>query len=335
VKVLKVIIFSFLSFITNFVLGGFEDENQTTFLEEQYRLNGIETQEAFGDSKRLAVKSTVRLIRNQKLIALGTIINADGYILTKASSCVGAREAQLANGEIFPLKIRKRYEDLDLALYQLQSDKNDFDFVSWDDSNQSLTHSWVLSSFTDLEEIRVGLASGKVREIGREGGVMGVILGGAGKRMGGVRINEVVPQAAADRAGLIAGDIIIKVDGRRVNLSEQVVKIVGSKDPGDLVNLEIKRNDKIKTFKVTLGHKSVTFDLFNRNLQMSGPVSKRKDNFPLILQHDLPLPKEAMGGPLFNITGQCVGINIARVDRVTIYTLPSKTVIPIIKDLIE
>ena len=31
---------------------------------------------------------------------------------------------------------------------------------------------------------------------------------------------------------------------------------------------------------------------------MSGPVSKRKDNFPMIIQHDLPLPKEAMGGPL-------------------------------------
>ena len=69
----------------------------------------------------------------------------------------------------------------------------------------------------------------------------------------------------------------------------------------------------------------MTFDMFNRNMQMSGPVSKRKDNFPLILQHDL-LAKEAMGGPIFNLKGECVGINIARVDRVTVFTLPAEIV---------
>ena len=58
-------------------------------------------------------------------------------------------------------------------------------------------------------------------------------------------------------------------------------------------------------------------------MQMSGPVSKRKDNFPLIIQHDLPLPKEAMGGPLFDLEGKCIGINIARVDRVTVFSLPA------------
>jgi S1-C subfamily serine protease len=79
-------------------------------------------------------------------------------------------------------------------------------------------------------------------------------------------------------------------------------------------------------FLVTLGHRSVTFDLFNRNLQMSGPVSKRKDNFPMILQHDLPLEREAMGAPLFDIEGKCIGFNIARVDRVTVYALPSSDI---------
>ena len=59
---------------------------------------------------------------------------------------------------------------------------------------------------------------------------------------------------------------------------------------------------------------------------MSGPVSKRKDNFPMILQHDLPLPKNSMGGPLFNLEGECIGFNIARVDRVTIYALPESQV---------
>ena len=31
---------------------------------------------------------------------------------------------------------------------------------------------------------------------------------------------------------------------------------------------------------------------------MSGPISKRKDNFPIILQHDIPLNYNNMGGPV-------------------------------------
>ena len=301
-------------------------------LNKEFRLNGTRIQNAFGSTKEKALNTTVRLIRNNKLIALGTMINPRGFLLTKASSCVGAREAVLANGEVFPLKIRKRFEELDLALYQLISEKEDFEFVKWKDKNQNLEISWVLSAFTKLEEVRVGIASGKQRPIGREGGVMGVLLGREGKNFGGVEINEVVPQAAAYRAGLLALDIIVKVDGRKVSKRDHVIKIVGAKDPGDLINLEIKRGERTMFLRVTLGHKSVTFDLFNRNLQMSGPVSKRKDNFPLILQHDLPLPKEAMGGSLFDIDGNCVGINIARVDRVTTFSLPAKIIMPYIEE---
>ena len=115
-----------------------------------------------------------------------------------------------------------------------------------------------------------------------------------------------------------------KVDGRTVRKRDQVVNLVSKKDPGDVVTVEVLRKNKSMNYRITLGHRSVTFDLFNRNLQMSGPVSKRKDNFPLIIQHDLPLPKEAMGGPLFDLEGNCIGINIARVDRVTVFSLPAR-----------
>ncbi|NBU87239.1 MAG: PDZ domain-containing protein, partial [Verrucomicrobia bacterium] len=171
------------------------------------------------------------------------------------------------------------------------------------------------------EEIRVGITSGKKREIGREGGVMGVILGHENNK--GVLVTEVVPQAAADKAGLRHGDIIQKVDARSVKKRDHIVNLVSKKDPGDVVSVDVLRKSQPMKFRVTLGHRSVTFDLFNRNLQMSGPVSKRKDNFPLIIQHDLPLPKEAMGGPLFDLEGNCIGINIARVDRVTVFSLPA------------
>ena len=68
---------------------------------------------------------------------------------------------------------------------------------------------------------------------------------------------------------------------------------------------------------------------------MSGPVSKRKDNFASILQHDLPLSKEMMGGGLFDLDGNCLGINIARVDRVTSYSLPVSVVMSVLDEWIN
>ena len=298
------------------------DSNESeNILANKYRLNGISTQNAFGVSKENALLSTVRLTRNDKLIAMGAIVSPTGHVLTKASSCVGAREATLTTGESFSLRIKKRNEELDLALYQMISDRNDFHPVVWKEDNASSDVSWVLSAFTELNEIRVGITSGKSREIGREGGVMGVMLGSEDNT--GVSITDVVPQAAADKSGVRVGDIIQKVDGRAVRKRDHIVNIVGKKDPGDVVLLQVLRKKAEMQLRVTLGHRSVTFDMFNRNMQMSGPVSKRKDNFPLILQHDLPLPKEAMGGPVFNLEGNCIGINIARVDRVTVFTLPA------------
>ena len=298
------------------------DSNESeNILANKYRLNGISTQNAFGVSKENALLSTVRLTRNDKLIAMGAIVSPTGHVLTKASSCVGAREATLTTGETFSLRIKKRNEELDLALYQMISDRNDFHPVVWKEDNASSDVSWVLSAFTGLNEIRVGITSGKSREIGREGGVMGVMLGNEDNT--GVLITDVVPQAAADKSGVRVGDIIQKVDGRAVRKRDHIVNIVGKKDPGDVVLLQVLRKKAEMQLRVTLGHRSVTFDMFNRNMQMSGPVSKRKDNFPLILQHDLPLPREAMGGPVFNLEGNCIGINIARVDRVTVFTLPA------------
>ena len=302
-----------------------KDEKLSLLLPRENRLNGSSTQKAFENTFQEAVQNTVRLVRNGRLIALGTLVHTDGYVLTKASSCVGAREAFLSDGTKYPIRIRKRNEDFDLAMYQLIGEGNVFSSVRWCEDKKTESCSWVVSSSGELDEIRIGITSGKNRRIEREGGVMGVLLKSNGKSEPGVVISEVVPQAAADKVGLLPNDLIVRVEGRKVVSSQQVIDILSDKNPGDAVNVQIKRKGLDLDFKVTLGHRSVTFELFNRNMQMSGPVSKRKDNFAEVFQHDLPLFREDMGGPVFNLNGECIGINIARVDRVTIFSLPSSS----------
>ena len=104
-----------INFSVSFCLwlsGILADENASIpVLPLEYRLNGKSTQHAFGQARAEALHSTVRLTRNGKLIAMGALVSSEGHVLTKASSCVGAREATLHNGKSYKLKIKKRNEE--------------------------------------------------------------------------------------------------------------------------------------------------------------------------------------------------------------------------------
>ncbi len=304
-------------------------------LSTSQRLNGANTRKAFDKTQQAALASTVRLIRNGKLITHATIVSKDGLLLTKASACVGAREAVFADGQTYPVRIRRRDQNTDLALLQVMAKDKSFVPVQWSNEKLPAEGGWMVSADPKLKGLKVGVNSGTPRAIKREGGVIGVILGRDGNATGGIAIAEVVPRAAGATAGLKKGDVVTKVNGQSVKRRDQVIELVGSYDPGDVVRIEVMRDDKSFSYQVTLGHRSVTFEMFNRNLQMSGPVSKRKDNFPMIIQHDLPLPPEAMGGPVLDIYGKAVGLNMARVDRVTTYALTAMIVQESLRTLIR
>ena len=320
-----------------FLAQAFSAEAKTddSLLDPRLRLNGIQVQQAFGKTQGIAQESTVKLLRNERVIAHGTVIDSRGLVLSKASACIGARYLLTNSGIRLPVKARKRDEACDLVLLEVIGDGYEWPTLHWSDNNNSTDARWAISASPELDEIRLGLFGGKTRPIGREGGVMGVVLSDDNQSERGIRVLEVIPQSAADRAGLKINDRILKIDHRSVRSKQQVNHAMQKKDPGDLVLLHINRVDEAIELRVTLGHRSVTFDLFNRNLLMSGPTSKRKDNFPLVLQHDIPLYRNNMGGPVFNLEGQCVGINIARVDRVTNFALPHAVLYPILRDWLK
>ena len=283
-----------------------------------------------GFHKKEILSTNISLHRNQKKIAIGTIVDSRGLLLTKASSSVGAKYGITASGEKFSVRIRRRDEDKDLALLQIIDSYRSWPSVQWSRENNRTTEgSWVISSDENLQHLHLSILSGMVREVPREGGVMGVIF--ADDHNPNVSIIDVLPHSAGDRGGLQVGDTIISIDGRRISTGQMVHNLLRNKDPGDLMILKIRRRGVEFEKRITLGHRSVTFDLFNRNLLMSGSVSKRKDNFPKIIQHDAPLPSFAMGGGLFTPMGRCLGINIARVDRVTIYAIPFSEINPILE----
>ncbi|MGL5508264.1 MAG: HhoA/HhoB/HtrA family serine endopeptidase [Microcoleaceae cyanobacterium] len=61
----------------------------------------------------------------------------------------------------------------------------------------------------------------------------------------GVLIVNVMPRSPATKAGLQAGDVILRMNGQAVNKSENVQEIVQAQSVGDVLQLEVNRNGKL------------------------------------------------------------------------------------------
>ena len=55
-------------------------------------------------------------------------------------------------------------------------------------------------------------------------------------------------------------------------------------------------------------------------------MSRRRSGYPAAIQHDMLLKPNQCGGPLVNIDGNAVGVNIARASRVKSYAIPSEVI---------
>jgi serine protease Do len=54
-----------------------------------------------------------------------------------------------------------------------------------------------------------------------------------------------------------------------------------------------------------------------------GPFSDRRWGFAKVIPNDLGISPTECGGPLVDLDGHCVGVNIARALRVASYALPA------------
>ena len=69
----------------------------------------------------------------------------------------------------------------------------------------------------------------------------------------GVIVSEALPDTAAEKAGVKAGDVIQKVGGKKVNSPHEMLLAVTSFKPGDKIHLDAKRGDKDITFDIVAG----------------------------------------------------------------------------------
>ena len=104
---------------------------------------------------------------------------------------------------------------------------------------------------------------GQLRNSGRVSrGRIGVVIQEVTKELGdsfglakaaGALVNSVEKGGPADKAGVDAGDIILKFDGKAVNQSSDLPRLVGATRPGTRSVIQVWRKGATKDFSVVIG----------------------------------------------------------------------------------
>lgn len=298
-------------------------------LPDEQRTNGAETLKALADVQKQASAASVLVGRQKDRALAGVVLSPDGYILTQASDLEAVKPVKvfLEGGAEEAVREVKRDDNLNLLLLKIEH--TGMQAVAWGESLSLKAGQWLASLSNQGKEVRLGVVSARRRSIPDSGAVLGVRFGVDDDDIG-VVVEELATDSPAEKAGLLAEDVILAVNSQSVTKNENLARIIASHRPGDVVKIRYVRNGSESECEVRLASKRhVQMNWDGEDFANHG-TSLRTDNFPLVLQHDLPLSPADMGGALYDLQGRAVGINISRVDRVTNYALPVESFLPLL-----
>lgn len=151
----------------------------------------------------------------------------------------------------------------------------------------------------------------------------------------GVRIANVQPEYGAAKAGLRAGDLILSVNDRDISGLQELKNALSGKNPGDKVTLRIESAGKERDVEVLLSNRPVLGQFAGGRLnameRMGGELSSIRDSFSQVVQSDMKIKADQIGGPVVDLQGRVVGITMARADRTRTYIMGSAAVIDLLK----
>jgi serine protease Do len=298
---------------------------------------------AFREVVAEPARGTLRVLCGGKEVALGTVVGADGWVLTKASEVLdeagqpkGKVVCRLRDGRRLEARVVGVQEAYDLALLKVEA--KGLTPVEWRPSKEAAVGNWVATPGPGNDPLAVGVVSVATRDVPRRNYGRGAPAGGGGflgvlvePGEPGVIIREVVPRSAAAQAGLKVDDVILSLAGKAIEDVGAVPSTLRRMKPGDVVQIQVRRGDKKLDVKATLGRRPPTPGEFQNRL--GGPLSEHSRGFPTVLQHDTALLPADCGGPLVDLDGKAVGINIARAGRTESYAVPAEVVQRLLPDL--
>ena len=293
-------------------------------LETNFRTTGAAVTAVFEPQRQVIQLSSAVINDGNKEIAYGIVISTDGHILTKASEVEGVGKIDVrVDKEVYKeAKVMMTDSRWDVAL--LKIDATDLTPVVFAPDSKLPRGTWVVvNGVTSRTNRRVlaGIISADAREIPPMGGaVLGVTLNETKK---GLTVEEVSKDSGAEKAGMKKGDILTTIAGKPLKEIAALGKLLAEMKSGTDVKVTLLRDGKKMEHDVKLFARDDIFREVSRNDEMSGDISKRRSGFPRVIQHDIfGAASRTMGGPVLDLEGRAVGMNIARANRAETYAIP-------------
>ena len=288
--------------------------------------NGEQTLRAFAPLSDATRDSIVKFNVNGETVALGLVMDSQGLVLTKASEIKkGKLTCWLANETEVPANLLAVDDTEDLALVHVQA--TTLKPLPWADQAPAIGQ-WAITPGIAPTPQAVGIVSALPRRIRPPRSFIGVVFD---LHAIAPRIGEIRHGFGAEKAGLKKGDVILGVNGSTVTNWAQVVDILGDFHDGQKIKVRVQREKTQFEADVLMRRPSPNeqerdpaFD--RRRRRLSGETSRRAEDFEQALEHDTVLAPWLCGGPLVNLRGEALGLNIARASRVSTYALPGSLV---------
>ncbi|MDA7672783.1 S1C family serine protease [Verrucomicrobiales bacterium] len=296
---------------------------------------------AFHPSVEASAEATHLVFRGRDLKSLCTIVHEDGYALTKASELDTKNNQKLtvmiAKGKMIPAKVVKQFPKNDLALIKLDM-KEKMAVVAWYQPEDDLPiGTFIAAVGSSPDPVAIGVISVMTRTLaGQNRGYIGIIAEHHSK---GVRVSRMPQNGPARRDGLEVNDVIQKIEGKICDTPEKLNKMVSSTKPGTAIKIDYLRDGQASSLEVTLGDRGKIDDgAKDRNGKMNKfgtRVSDKSTGFQNAIQTDLPISPQQCGGPVVDLDGNVIGLNISRAGRIKTYTLPSSEVVALLDKELE
>ena len=314
-------------------LGFAQDPDVSPTLPRDRFTSGQTTLHAFAPVSAATRYSIVKLNVDGATVALGTVVDTNGLALTKASelkkgklTCWLATEKEV-NAEVLGID-----EDEDVALVRVQA--RGLKPIQWAEGEVAIGQWAITPGIADTPQA-VGIISALPHRIRPPRALIGVQFDFRATKP---TIYEILPEMGAEKAGLKPGDIILAVNAQMVTNREQVVEALREFREGQIVKLRVQRKVTQFTVEVRMmppkaGQLEDGANSSERFSRVRGDVSRRAEGFEQAIEHDTVLQPWLCGGPLVNLDGKAIGINIARASRVTTYALPARLVKRVLNNL--
>ncbi|MCR9201856.1 MAG: trypsin-like peptidase domain-containing protein [Planctomycetaceae bacterium] len=281
--------------------------------------------------------SVVQLRAFGETLALGTIVSSDGYILTKASELENTIDPDCVMPDGRRLKIEEIATDRSFDLMLLKVKAKGLTPVEWSTEPPPPVGTILVTTDSRGTPILPGVVSVANRKLPTsQRGFLGVELRQEGEN---VAVQTVLPTGAAERAGLLRDDIILTINDVTIRSVQQMIVTVGRIPPNGEVTIRYRRGNTVRTVETILTPRFVSdssdvmLDRYRETENLGKYASAHNSGFPEVIQHDTDLFPNQCGGPVFDISGKAIGLNISRSARIVSYAIPAHAVQSVLAEL--